>query len=54
MLLSRSLASFPLRALPSFSLSLSPLSLSLAQANHWIHLFNYEIPQLWGCIGSFS
>jgi len=23
-------------------------------ANHWIHLFNYEIPQLWGCIGSFS
>lgn len=23
-------------------------------ANHWIHLFNYKIPNLWGCTGSFS
>lgn len=23
-------------------------------ANHWIHLFDYETPNLWGCTGSFS
>jgi len=23
-------------------------------ANHWIHLYDYETPNLWGCTGSFS
>ena len=23
-------------------------------ANHWIHQYNYKIPSLWGCTGSFS
>mmetsp|Transcript_34753 Transcript_34753/g.104802 ORF Transcript_34753/g.104802 Transcript_34753/m.104802 type:complete len:108 (+) Transcript_34753:1-324(+) len=23
-------------------------------ANAWIHLFDYEYPNLWGCTGSFS
>jgi prolyl 4-hydroxylase len=23
-------------------------------ANSWIHLFNYEVPNLWGCTGSFD
>lgn len=23
-------------------------------ANHWIHLYDYEKPNLWGCTGSFS
>ena len=23
-------------------------------ANHWIHMYDYETPNLWGCTGSFS
>jgi prolyl 4-hydroxylase len=23
-------------------------------ANHWIHLYDYKGPSLWGCTGSFS
>lgn len=23
-------------------------------ANSWIHLYNYHVPNLWGCTGSFD
>ena len=23
-------------------------------ANSWIHLYNYRIPNLWGCTGTFD
>jgi hypothetical protein len=23
-------------------------------ANSWIHLYNYEVPNLWGCTGTFD
>ena len=23
-------------------------------ANSWIHLYDYEIPNLWGCTGTFD